>query len=357
MQIADAALVAAATLSDRYITARFLPDKAIDLVDEAASRLRMEIDSRPVEIDELQRAVDRLKMEELALDQGDRRGLAASGWSSCARDLADKQEELRGADRPLGAGEGRASTGSASSRSSSTTLRGQAERAQRDGDLETASRLLYGRDPGRWRRELAEAAPRPSRDAARPMVKEEVGPDDIAEVVAAWTGIPAGRLLEGETAKLLRMEEELGRRLIGQTRGRARGVRRRTPRPRRHLRPRPADRLVPVPRPDRRRQDRAGQGARRLPVRRRAGDGPHRHERVRREALASPGWSAPRPATSATRRAASSPRRCAAGRTPWCCSTRSRRRTPRSSTSCCRCSTTAGSPTARAARSTSATRS
>ena len=108
------------------------------------------------------------------------------------------------------------------------------------------------------------------------------------------------------------------------------------------VRPRPPDRLVPVPRPDRRRQDRAGEGARGLPVRRRAGDGPHRHERVRREALGGRGWSARRPATSATTRAASSPRRCGGGRTPWSCSTRSRRRTPRSSTCCCRCSTTAG---------------
>ena len=117
------------------------------------------------------------------------------------------------------------------------------------------------------------------------MVKEEVGADDIAEVVAAWTGIPAGRLLEGETAKLLRMEDDLGARLIGQADAVRAVSRRRTPLPRRHRRPRPAHRLVPVPRPDRRRQDRAGQGARRLPLRRRAGDGPHRHERVLREAL------------------------------------------------------------------------
>ena len=117
------------------------------------------------------------------------------------------------------------------------------------------------------------------------MVREEVGPDDVAEVVAAWTGIPAGRLLEGETAKLLRMEEELGHRVVGQARGRAGRVRRRAPRPRRRQRPRPPDRLVPVPRPDRRRQDRAGEGARGVPLRRRARDDPHRHERVRREAL------------------------------------------------------------------------
>ena len=153
------------------------------------------------------------------------------------------------------------------------------------------------------------------------------------------------------------MEDELGRARGRAGRGGARGVRRRAPGPRRHRRREPAHRLVPVPRPHRRRQDRAGQGARGVPVRRRAGDGPHRHERVRREALAWPGWSARRPATSATTRAASSPRRCGAARTRWCCSTRSRRPTRTCSTCCCRCSTTGGSPTARAARSTSATRS
>ncbi|MEU6164975.1 ATP-dependent chaperone ClpB [Streptomyces tanashiensis] len=216
VQINDSALVAAATLSDRYITSRFLPDKAIDLVDEAASRLRMEIDSSPVEIDELQRSVDRLRMEELALknetDPASRQRL-----EKLRRDLADREEELRGLTaRWEKEKQSLNRVGELKERLDET--RGRAERAQRDGDFDTASKLLYGEIPG-LERELeeaseAEAQQESSKDT---MVKEEVGPDDIADVVGSWTGIPAGRLLEGETQKLLRMEDELGKRLIGQS--------------------------------------------------------------------------------------------------------------------------------------------
>ncbi|UED85013.1 ATP-dependent chaperone ClpB [Streptomyces profundus] len=213
VQIADGALVAAATLSDRYITSRFLPDKAIDLVDEAASRLRMEIDSSPVEIDELQRAVDRLRMEELALAN-------ESDVSSRARlarlraELADREEELRGLTaRWEKEKEGLNRVGELKERLDET--RGVAERAQREGDFEAASKLLYGEIPA-LERELAAASEAEQEAKRDTMVKEEVGPDEIADVVSSWTGIPAGRLLEGETEKLLRMEEELGRRLIGQ---------------------------------------------------------------------------------------------------------------------------------------------
>ncbi|MET7933269.1 ATP-dependent chaperone ClpB [Streptomyces sp. NPDC005322] len=217
VQIADGALVAAATLSDRYITSRFLPDKAIDLVDEAASRLRMEIDSSPVEIDELQRSVDRMRMEEMALaretDEASKQRL-----EKLRRHLADTEEELRGLTaRWEKEKQGLNRVGELKERIDE--LRGQAERAQRDGDFDTASKLLYGEIPA-VERELAEASEaeeevqREDRDT---MVKEEVGPDDVADVVASWTGIPAGRLLEGETHKLLRMEDELGERLIGQS--------------------------------------------------------------------------------------------------------------------------------------------
>jgi len=217
VQISDAALVAAAALSDRYITARFLPDKAIDLVDEAASRLRMEIDSRPVEIDELQRSVDRMKMEELALSK-ETDAASKERLERLRRDLADRQEQLTALiarwDREK-AGLNR--VGELKKRIDD--LRTQVERAQRDGELETASRLMYGEIPT-LERELAQVAANPGADAVAgdgaPMVKEEVGPDDVADVVSSWTGIPAGRLLEGETGKLLRMEEELGKRLIGQ---------------------------------------------------------------------------------------------------------------------------------------------
>lgn len=214
--IADAALVAAATLSDRYITSRFLPDKAIDLVDESASRLRMEIDSSPVEIDELQRSVDRLRMEEMALvketDAASRERL-----EKLRRDLADKEEELRGLTARWEK-EKQSLNAVGELKEKLDELRGQAERAQRDGDFDTASKLLYGEIPT-LERALEEASEAEEEAAAskNTMVKDEVGADDIADVVASWTGIPAGRLLEGETQKLLRMEDELGRRLIGQT--------------------------------------------------------------------------------------------------------------------------------------------
>jgi len=240
VQISDAALVAAAALSDRYITGRFLPDKAIDLVDEAASRLRMEIDSRPVEIDELQRSVDRMKMEEMALAR-EADPASKERLERLRADLADRQEQLTALvarwDRE------KASLNKVGElKQRLDDLRGQAERAQRDADFETASRIMYGQIPA-LEAELAAAAADAGEDSgtaaaagtaaghragqaagsgagpeSAPMVKEEVGPDDVADVVASWTGIPAGRLLEGETGKLLRMEAELGRRLIGQTR-------------------------------------------------------------------------------------------------------------------------------------------
>ncbi|MET9954808.1 ATP-dependent chaperone ClpB [Streptomyces sp. NPDC006339] len=216
VQINDSALVAAATLSDRYITSRFLPDKAIDLVDEAASRLRMEIDSSPVEIDELQRSVDRLRMEELALknetDEASKQRL-----EKLRRDLADREEELRGLTARWEK-EKQSLNRVGELKEQLDELRGRAERAQRDGDFDTASKLLYGEIPALERELAAASEAEAQQEAAKDtMVKEEVGPDDIADVVGAWTGIPAGRLLEGETQKLLRMEEELGRRLIGQS--------------------------------------------------------------------------------------------------------------------------------------------
>jgi len=227
VQISDAALVAAAALSDRYITARFLPDKAIDLIDEAASRLRMEIDSRPVEIDELQRSVDRMKMQELALAK-EADPASKERLERLRADLADRQEQLTALlarwDR-----EKSSLNRVGELKQRLDDLRGQAERAQRDADFATASRIMYGEIPA-LERELAAAASADGQQAGdgqaapdgplseAPMVKEEVGPDDVADVVSAWTGIPAGRLLEGETGKLLRMEDELGRRIIGQAR-------------------------------------------------------------------------------------------------------------------------------------------
>ena len=224
VQISDAALVAAATLSDRYISGRFLPDKAIDLVDEAASRLRMEIDSRPVEIDELQRAVDRMKMQEMALER-EADPASKERLERLRADLADRQEQLTAlVARWEREKAGLNKVGELKKRLDD--LRGQAERAQRDADFGTASRLMYGEIPA-LEQELAQAAAAGAEPSAggtsgvassSPMVKEEVGPDDVADVVSSWTGIPAGRLLEGETGKLLRMEDELGKRLVGQSR-------------------------------------------------------------------------------------------------------------------------------------------
>jgi ATP-dependent Clp protease ATP-binding subunit ClpB len=228
VQISDAALVAAATLSDRYITARYLPDKAIDLIDEASSRLRMEIDSRPVEVDELQRSVDRMRMEELALAR-EADPASKERLERLRADLADRQEQLTAlVARWEREKAGLNKVGELKKRLDD--LKGQADRAQRDADFEAASRLMYGEIPA-LERELAEAAAQAATEAeaagglgglaaadASPMVKEEVGPDDVADVVSAWTGIPAGRLLEGETGKLLRMEGELGRRIVGQAR-------------------------------------------------------------------------------------------------------------------------------------------
>ncbi len=213
--ISDAALVAAATLSHRYITGRQLPDKAIDLVDEAASRLRMEIDSSPEEIDTLRRQVDRLQMEEMALAREDDPASRAR-LEKLRSDLADRNEQLASLTaRWEREKAGLNRVGELKERVD--MLRGQAERLQREGDLAAASRILYGEIPG-IEKELASAQAAEADDTSRvdAMVKDEVGPDDVADVVSAWTGIPAGRLLEGETEKLLRMEEFLGKRLIGQ---------------------------------------------------------------------------------------------------------------------------------------------
>ncbi len=212
VKITDAALVAAAMLSDRYITGRQLPDKAIDLVDESASRLRMEIESSPVEIDQLRRAVDRMKMEELALER-ETDDASRDRLERLRADLADREEELRGLEARWER-EKASLEGSGELRKQIDQLRVEAERLQRAGDLGAASELLYGRIPD-LEKQIAEVeAAEPPTDER--MVNEEVGPQEIADVVEAWTGIPTGRLLEGETAKLLRMEDIIGERLVGQ---------------------------------------------------------------------------------------------------------------------------------------------
>jgi ATP-dependent Clp protease ATP-binding subunit ClpB len=211
VRITDAAIVAAATLSDRYVTARFLPDKAIDLVDEAASRLRMEIDSRPVEVDEVERAVRRMEIEEMALTKEDDPS-SMERLAALREELANRRQEL--AELTFRWQQDKTAIERIQRiKEELESVRLEAERAERDGDLARAAELRYGRLP-ELERSLTSAED--SVATGDSMLKEEVGPDDIAEVVQAWTGIPAGRLLEGETQKLLRMEEGLGARVVGQ---------------------------------------------------------------------------------------------------------------------------------------------
>ena len=217
--ISDSALVAAASLSDRYINNRQLPDKAIDLIDEAASRLRMELDSSPVELDVLRRQVDRLKMEELALKGSDDPGSLAQ-LASVREHLAARTEEMN----ELSARWEREKSGLnevGELKAKLEDLRMQADRAQREGDLSRASKILYGDIPD-LKKKLVElehgegTESRATDEEQKPLVADKVGPDDIAGVVSSWTGIPAGRLLRSETQKLLDMEDIIGKRLIGQ---------------------------------------------------------------------------------------------------------------------------------------------
>ena len=213
VEITDAALVAAASLSNRYITSRQLPDKAIDLIDESASRLRMEIDSSPEEIDQLRRSVDRMTMQQLALaketDAGSRDRLERLN-----AELADAQEKLRGLESRWEA-EKQGLNRVGDLKEQIDNLRSEADRALREGDLVRASEINYGEIPG-LEEQLKRADTEEAENKAKSMVSEEVGPGDIADVVSHWTGIPVGRLLQGESEKLLSMEERLGERLIGQ---------------------------------------------------------------------------------------------------------------------------------------------
>ena len=309
------------------------PDKAIDLVDEAASRLRIEIDSMPIEIDVVERRIRQLEIEKAALaketDDASKQRLAA-----LEAELAELAEERDGDGRAVAAREGRDRARSASARRRS---RPRAPTPRRPSATATSSarpscataRCASSRPRSRRSTDAPRRAP-----GRRAMLKEEVDEEDIAEIVAKWTGVPVIRLMEGEMAKLVRMEDELHARVIGQddaVTAVANAIRR--------SRAGLSDPNRPIGSflflgPTGRRQDRARPGARRLPVRRRAGDGPHRHERVHGEAL-----------RVAPRRRASGLRRLRGGRpahrggapparTRSCCSTRSRRRTRTCSTCC-----------------------
>ena len=212
VRITDGALVAAASLSNRYITNRQLPDKAIDLVDEAASRLRMEIDSSPEEIDKLRRQVDRMTMEQFALgaeeDDASRNRLQALN-----AELADAKERLRALESQWEAEKGGLNR-VGELKEQIDALRTDAERYQREGNLEKSAQIIYGEIPA-LEKQMTDAEQ--AAGQAKTMVSEEVTSTDIAEVVSAWTGIPVGKMLEGESQKLLEMEARIGNRLIGQT--------------------------------------------------------------------------------------------------------------------------------------------
>ncbi len=215
VHITDGALVAAATLSNRYITDRFLPDKAVDLVDEAAARLKIELDSMPAEIDELNRTAMQLEMERQALEK-EKDEASRKRLESITRELADTREKVDGM-LARWQSEKDVVTRAREAQKQIDTLRTEAEQAQRRGDLGRASQILYGEIPA------AENAAKEAREALNKLqssgeglLKEEVTEADIAKVVSTWTGIPAARLAEGEREKLLHMEERLGKRLIGQ---------------------------------------------------------------------------------------------------------------------------------------------
>ena len=334
VRITDSALVAAATLSNRYITDRFLPDKAIDLVDEAASRLRMQVDSKPEELDELDRRVMQLKIEREALRK-EEDPASQDRLARLEKEVADLEERSREMTRRWEAEKGKV-VEAKKTKEELDKARTEVELAQRRGDLARASELLYGVIP-QLERKLPAAGDGDSR-----LVNEAVTEEGIAAVVSRWTGIPVEKMLEGERAKLLRMEDQLRKRVVGQEEA-LEAVSKAVRRARAGLAgPQPADRLLPVPRPHGRRQDGAGEVARRLPVRRRPGDDAHRHVRVHGEARRLPPDRRAAGLCRLRRGRRADGGGAAAAHTRSCCSTRSRRRMRTCSTCSCRCSTTGG---------------
>ncbi len=214
VRIQDSALVAAAVLSHRYIADRFLPDKAIDLVDEAASRLRIEIDSMPIEIDQVERRIKQLEIEQHALRK-EKDAPSKERRAAIEAELAELREQSSGMKAHWQA-EKEAITHIQGLKEQIETLKGEADRAERVGDLQKAAELRYGRIPEAERQLVAENERLNELQREQKMLKEEVEEEDIAEVVGKWTGIPVSRLLEGEVEKLINMEERLHRRVVGQ---------------------------------------------------------------------------------------------------------------------------------------------
>ena len=282
VRITDGAIVAAATLSNRYITDRFLPDKAIDLMDEAASRLRMEVESKPEEIETLDRRIIQLKIEREALKKETDKA-SADRLATLEYDLAKLEEESAALTTRWQAEKDKIA-GEAKLKAQLDEARIALDQAQRSGDLGRAGELSYGVIPT-LEKQLAEAqAVSQARDAAR-------GSDQRGHRRRRLRAGPASRSTgcsRASARSCSRWRRRLARRVIGQAEAVAAVSTRRPPRARRAAGSQPAARLLPVPRADRRRQDRAHQRARRFPVRRRLGDGPHRHERVHGEACRRP---------------------------------------------------------------------
>ena len=267
VRITDNAIVNAAVLSDRYIADRFLPDKAIDLIDEAASRLRIENDSMPAELDEIRRRIMQLQIELEALRR-EKDPASQQQRAKAEKELSGLQEE----NTRLSArweNEVGAMRAIKSLQEQLDNKQVELEQAQRQGNLEVAARIQYG-EIRELNRQIEQANHR-LRDlikSGQAMVKEEVTAEEIADVVSRWTGVPVSRMLESERDKLLKMEERLAQRVIGQRRSRARRRRCRPPQPRRPGRPESPHRQLSFPRPHRRRQDRTMQGPGRVPLRR-----------------------------------------------------------------------------------------
>ena len=273
VRITDGALVSAATLSNRYITDRFLPDKAIDLMDEAASRIRMEVESKPEEIETLDRRIIQLKIEREALsretDQASRDRLVA-----LESELANLEEQNDALTQRWQAEKDKIGA-EAKLKEQLDEARIELDQAQRGGDLARAGELSYGRIPD-LEKKLATAG----EASEGAMLREEVTSEDIASVVEKWTGIPVDRMLESEREKLLDMENALAAKVIGQGRRHRGRLQGRPPFARRPAGPEPAAGQLPVPGPHRRRQDRTHQDAGRIPVRRSRRHGAHRHVRI-----------------------------------------------------------------------------
>ena len=349
VRIQDAALVAAAVLSDRYLTGRFLPDKAIDLVDEAAAKLRIEIDSMPTEIDVVERRIRQLEIERVALAK-ETDDASKERLDALDEELANLQEQISG----MKAHWQSEKDAIVAIQDLKEQLENKRIELEREPDLEKAAEIRYGQIP-ELERQIDEATkPLDELQSEQKMLKEEVDEEDIAEVVSKWTGVPVSRLMEGEMQKLVRLEEVLHERVVGQDEA-VTAVANAIRRSRAGLSDphRPIGSFLFL----------GPTGVGKTELARSLADFLFDDERAMvridmceymEKHAVSRLIGAP-PATSATTRAASSPRSCAAGPTPWCCSTRSRRPIPTCSTCCSSCSTTAGSPTVRAARSTSPT--